>query len=89
LLLIDIRMPVMDGLSCALAIRRHERATDAHLPIIAMTAHAMECSSQRWSKAGMDECIVKPLRPDELFRAIDVCMAKCRGRAQQPAMIDA
>ncbi|MCU1274863.1 MAG: putative Histidine kinase, partial [Bryobacterales bacterium] len=89
LLLIDMRMPVMDGLSCALAIRRHERVTGAHLPIIAMTAHSVESSSQRWSKAGMDEVILKPLRPDELFRAIEVCMEKCRRRAQQATLVDA
>jgi two-component system, sensor histidine kinase and response regulator len=74
---------VMDGLACALAIRRYERATDAHLPIIAMTAHSTESSSRQWTKAGIDECILKPLRPDELFRAIEVCMAKCRRRAPQ------
>jgi CheY-like chemotaxis protein len=84
LLLIDMRLPVMDGLACALAIRHGERATDAYLPVIAMTAHSMDCSSQRWAKAGIDECILKPLRPDELFRAIEASMAKCRGRAEQP-----
>ena len=89
LLLIDIHMPGMDGLACALAIRRYERATDAHLPIIAMTAHPTESSSRQWTKAGMDECILKALRPDELFRAIEVCTAKCRRRAEQPAVVNA
>jgi PAS domain S-box-containing protein len=69
--LMDVQMPEMDGLEATAAIRRQERATGRHLPILAMTAHAMAGDRERCLEAGMDGYIQKPLRPSELVAAIE------------------
>jgi two-component system, sensor histidine kinase and response regulator len=68
--LMDIQMPVMDGLEATAAIRDLERHTGEHLPILAMTAHAMKGDQQRCLEAGMDGYISKPIRKLELLAAI-------------------
>jgi two-component system sensor histidine kinase/response regulator len=70
-LLMDVQMPEMNGLDATSVIRQSERQTGAHLPIIAMTALAMKGDRQRCLDAGMDDYISKPIRADEIFRAID------------------
>ena len=70
-ILMDVQMPVMSGLEATAAIRQRERATGAHVPIVAMTAHAMSGDRERCIEAGMDGYVSKPLRPDELLEAID------------------
>jgi CheY-like chemotaxis protein/HPt (histidine-containing phosphotransfer) domain-containing protein len=69
--LMDVQMPGMDGLAATAAIREEERASGRHIPIIAMTAHAMTGDRQRCLDAGMDGYISKPIRADELFAALD------------------
>jgi CheY-like chemotaxis protein/HPt (histidine-containing phosphotransfer) domain-containing protein len=69
--LMDVQMPEMDGLEATAAIRFRERGTGRHLPILAMTAHAMAGDRERCLDAGMDGYIQKPLRPDELIAAIE------------------
>ena len=69
LILMDVEMPGMDGLEATQAIRQAER--DEHLPIIALTAHAMKGDRERFLDAGMDDYVSKPIRPSELFQAID------------------
>jgi CheY-like chemotaxis protein len=74
LILMDVQMPEMSGLEATEAIRARERTHGGHVPIIAMTAHAMAGDRERCLAAGMDDYVSKPLRADELFATIDrVC----------------
>ncbi len=66
LILMDVQMPEMDGLTAARTIRAEEKAGKEHLPIIAMTAYAMAGDRERCLQAGMDEYIAKPINPAEL-----------------------
>ena len=71
LILMDVQMPEMDGLEATAAIRERERVHGGHVPIVAMTAHAMAGDRERCLAAGMDGYVSKPLRPDELHAAIE------------------
>ena len=71
LILMDIQMPKMDGLEATKKIRKKEENTGKHIPIIALTAHAMQGDKERCLDAGMDDYISKPLKSEELFEAID------------------
>jgi CheY-like chemotaxis protein len=68
--LMDIQMPEMDGLSTTMKIRESERETRMHLPIIAMTAHAMKGDRERCIEAGMDGYVSKPISSQELEEAL-------------------
>ena len=67
----DIEMPVMDGFQVARQIREAEAGADRHIPIVAMTAHAVQGFRDRCFEAGMDAYISKPIQPDELFGVLD------------------
>ena len=71
--LMDVQMPELDGLEATRAIRRKEQqqTPGQHVPIIAMTAHAMVGDRQRCLEAGMDSYIAKPLHPQDLLVALD------------------
>jgi signal transduction histidine kinase/CheY-like chemotaxis protein len=71
LILMDVQMPEMDGIETTRVIREMEAGTGKHIPIIAMTAHAMKGDRERCLAAGMDRYVAKPIRPTELFEAID------------------
>jgi two-component system, sensor histidine kinase and response regulator len=68
--LMDVQMPELDGLEATAAIRERERSTGGHVPIVALTAHAMKGDAARCLRAGMDAYLAKPLQPRELASAI-------------------
>lgn len=69
-LLMDLEMPVMDGLEATRRIRAREAATGKHLPIIAITANAMKADEERCLAAGMDAYISKPMNAAQLLRVL-------------------
>ena len=77
--LMDIQMPEIDGFEATAQIRARETG-DQRVPIIAMTASAMEGDRERCLEAGMDDYIAKPLRPDQL----DAVLERWLGRPAQP-----
>ena len=87
LVLMDVQMPEMDGFEATAAIRARERTTGKHLPIIALTAHAMQGDRQRCLDAGMDDYVAKPIQPLELFEVIDRLMDDRRSDAAATASI--
>jgi PAS domain S-box-containing protein len=70
LVLMDVQMPDMDGFETTKAIRAQERISKKHLPIVAMTAHAMSGDRERCLAAGMDSYVTKPVDATKLFTAI-------------------
>ncbi len=81
--LMDVQMPVMDGLEATRAIRERERAHGGHVPIVALTAHAMKGDRERCLDAGMDDYVSKPLRAADLAAAL----ARVTGAAGDTAML--
>jgi two-component system sensor histidine kinase/response regulator len=89
-ILMDVQMPEMDGFEAARAIREREASSDGghasgfsrHIPIIAMTAHAMKGDRERCLEAGMDSYVSKPIRAQELFRVIESLLLRT---GDQPA----
>ena len=70
LILMDCMMPEMDGFEATQAIREHEEQTDSHIPIVAMTANAMQGDREKCLDAGMDDYISKPIQRGQLFEII-------------------
>ena len=71
LILMDVQMPEMDGFEATSRIREQEKSTSKHIPIIALTAHAMVGDRERCLAAGMDDYVSKPINADDLFAAIE------------------
>lgn len=80
LIFMDISMPVMDGCTAARAIRAAEAGL-AHVPIVALTAHAMEEDSDRIRDAGMDHHLTKPLRRSAILDVLSRYTARLEDRA--------
>jgi CheY-like chemotaxis protein len=70
LILMDVQMPVLDGLMATRLIREEESGGNKHVPIIALTAYGSEQSERPCLEAGMDGFVTKPVRADELARII-------------------
>jgi CheY-like chemotaxis protein len=70
LILMDLQMPVMDGLSATRAIREMEAGTGRHTPIIALTAHAIKTDLADILSQGVDDYLAKPFDPKELARLV-------------------
>ncbi len=69
--LMDVQMPVMDGLEATSAIRREETLKGTHIPVVALTASAMTGDQERCLRAGMDAYVSKPLQPEELYQVVE------------------
>ncbi len=70
LILMDVQMPIMDGLKATQKIREIEKSTNTHVPIIAITANAFPEDKERCMASGMDNYISKPFHPEDLINKI-------------------
>ena len=76
LVLMDCQMPEMDGFEATALIRKRQKESGRHLPIIALTAGAMQGDEERCLAAGMDYYVSKPIKLEELFSAIEKAVAR-------------
>jgi len=79
LILMDVQMPEMDGYEATAAIRAREQETGRHIPIVAMTAHAMKGDRERCLESGMDGYVAKPIRAQQILEAIDLVLGRNSG----------
>jgi signal transduction histidine kinase/CheY-like chemotaxis protein len=85
LILMDLQMPVLDGFDTTAEIRRRERGTGAHIPIVALTAHAYQSDRDRCLQAGMDAFLSKPVDALDLASTIHSLAGVRAGRAPDEA----
>jgi signal transduction histidine kinase/ActR/RegA family two-component response regulator len=79
-ILMDVQMPIMDGLETTAEIRNREKTMGAYTPIVAMTAHAMKGDRERCFTAGMDAYVNKPFEPQKLFSTVEEAAAQYQSR---------
>ncbi len=79
LILMDVQMPEMDGVEATQSIRQMELGTPYHVPIVAMTAHAMKGDRERFLRSGMDGYVAKPVRAAELWQEIGAVRGRLAG----------
>jgi two-component system sensor histidine kinase/response regulator len=85
LILMDVQMPVMDGVETTISIRRQELETGVHVPIYAVTANAMKGDREHYLEHGMDGYLAKPIRPYELDELLVDCVAHKTAQHEQMA----
>ncbi len=83
-ILMDVQMPDMGGLEATAVIREKEKMTGAHIPILALTAHAMDSDREECLRAGMDDYLSKPVRPQELYEKVERNTASILGLEPDP-----
>jgi PAS domain S-box-containing protein len=83
LVLMDVQMPVMDGFEATAAIREREAKQGGHLPIVALTAHAIKGDLERCLAAGMDAYVSKPIRATEFYELINRLVSASRERESE------
>ena len=86
--LMDCQMPVLDGYETTRALREKERSTGAHIPIVALTANALEGDRERCVEAGMDDYLPKPFKRDQLARTLSKYLSAGK-EPRIPVAIDA
>ncbi len=83
LILMDVQMPEMDGLEATRLIREKEAEGNKHIPIVAMTAHAMKGDREECLAVGMDDYLSKPFKPKELYSIIEKVAFGPSGKKRQ------
>jgi PAS domain S-box-containing protein len=81
LVLMDVQMPELDGFEAVAAIRKAERETGRHTPVLALTAHAMKGDKERCLEGGFDGYLSKPVRSDQLFALVDDLVTRSGDRS--------
>jgi CheY-like chemotaxis protein len=84
LVLMDVQMPELDGFEATKAIREQEKTTGRHVPIVAMTAHAMKGDRERCLQAGMDFYLTKPIQSKALFETVEGVAVVAEGPSDPP-----
>jgi CheY-like chemotaxis protein len=85
LVLMDVQMPLLDGIAATTLIREREKESGIHQPIVALTAYAVKGDQERCLTAGMDGYLAKPIRPEELDALLQTYWSK-RSEAQDSSV---
>ena len=88
LVMMDVQMPVMDGFEATTMIRNQEEGTGTHVPIVAMTAHAMKGDRERCLESGMDGYVSKPISMQELYDAIDKLFSATKEEQKREPIVE-